>query len=347
MSVRNRLTATTEPGLPQSTAARGWLLGPWLDALLVANVAWPFLLFLQWNDGFSGQAGLQFWQLYFITTPHRWITLALVFLDRERFSQRWATFLALAGVVVAICVGVRLSTGTLTCLLAIDYIWNAWHFAAQHHGVYRIYGRLSQAPQMFFGSLEKWPFRLFLLYVILRVAGTTWSYPSFDSWLATIDWLVVLVPVWLVLTDLASSNADSLGRTLYLVSVCGLFLSMLGAAHWNQPRLVLSLATASALFHAIEYLTIVGWTVARRHGTLGDRIGMLAYFAPRWALALSIFAVILGSVGWLLDQQVLGLWLWVNVAVAFLHYAYDGMIWRGSTSKGTSNGKPPIPSRSS
>jgi hypothetical protein len=337
MTAGTRLQESPAPVTIQPPAARGWLLGPWLDALLVANVAWPLLLLVQLGDGFSGHAGLAFWQLYFITTPHRWITLALVFLDRERLGERWPAFLAVAGAIIAVCVGVRLGTGTLTCLLAIDYVWNAWHFAAQHHGIYRIYGRLSEPSRMSGLFVEKWSLRLFLLYVILRVAGATWSYPALESWLMTIDWIVIVVPLGLVLYDLARTGSNSRGRTLYLISVCTLFLAMLWAVHTSRPRLVLSLATASALFHAIEYLTLVGWSVARRHGALGDRMGILGYLAPRWALALAIFLLILGSSGWLLDQHLLQPWLLVNVIVAFLHYAYDGMIWRSRPSGGTSH----------
>jgi hypothetical protein len=339
MTAGTRLHVSPSPVTIQPPAARGWLLGPWLDALLVANVAWPLLLLVQFGDGFSGQAGLQFWQLYFISTPHRWITLALVFLDRERLGERRAAFLAVAGAVIAICLGVRLGTGTLTCLLAIDYVWNAWHFAAQHHGIYRIYGRLSELARTQGLLVEKWSLRLFLLYVILRVAGATWSYPELESWLMTIDWLVIVVPIGLVIADLVSTHRGSLGRSLYLMSVCALFLAMLWAVHTSRPRLVLSLATASALFHAIEYLTLVGWSVARRHGTLGDRMGILGYLAPRWAIALAIFLVILGSSGWLFDQHLLQPWLFLNVIVAFLHYAYDGMIWRGRPVGGNSYAK--------
>jgi hypothetical protein len=46
-------------------------------------------------------------------------------------------------------------------------------------------------------------------------------------------------------------------------------------------------------------------------------------------MALMIFVMVLGSAGWLLDQHLLKPWLLVNVIVAFLHYAYDGLIWRG------------------
>ncbi len=123
---------------------------------------------------------------------------------------------------------------------------------------------------------------------------------------------------------------SSLGRRLYLVSVCGLYLALLWAVHARRPALVLSLATASALFHAIEYLALVGWSVQQRHAAAGERMGLLGWLAPRWAIALGMFLLILGIGGWLLDQYWLEAWLTVNVIVAFLHYAYDGMIWRKS-----------------
>jgi hypothetical protein len=322
-----------------SAAFRGWLVGPWFDALLVANVFWPLVLVAQLQEGFAGRDGLAFWQIYYITTPHRWITLALVFLDRERFGQRRGAFVAVAAAIGAACLGVQLSTGTLTCLLAIDYVWNAWHFAAQHHGIYRIYGRMSEPERTSGLFVEKWALRLFLLYVILRVAGATWSYTELELWLSRLDWAAVFVPLWLVISDLARARADSLGRTVYLVSVCALYLCLLWAVHTQRPALVLSLATASALFHAIEYLSLVGWTVQRRHAAAGERMGLLGYLAPRWAIALGIFLLVLGSAGWLLDQHLLKTWLLVNVVVAFLHYAYDGMIWRQRAQSPATYGK--------
>jgi hypothetical protein len=314
-----------------SQSPGGWLVGPWFDALLIANVAWPLVLLLQIGDGFGGRDGVSFWQIYFVTTPHRWITLALVFLDRERFGQRKAAFLAVAAAAIALCLGVRMTTGALTCLLAIDYVWNAWHFASQHHGIYRIYERLGdpgRAASPVRLAVEKWSLRLFLLYVILRVAGGTWSAPALDQGLARADWLAVLVPLTLVAADLMRFRAAAWGRTLYLVSVCGLYLALLAAVHTRRPALVLSLATASALFHAIEYLSLVGWSVQKRHAAVGKRMGLLGWLAPRWAVALGVFLVVLGVGGWLLDQRWLETWLTVNVIVAFLHYAYDGMIWR-------------------
>ena len=44
------------------------------------------------------------------------------------------------------------------------------------------------------------------------------------------------------------------GRIVYLASVCGLYLTLLWAVHERRLGLVLALATASAVFHAVEYL---------------------------------------------------------------------------------------------
>jgi hypothetical protein len=309
-------------------AGRGWLIGPWFDLFLVANVAWPLLVLAQVGEGFSGRAGVQFWQIYYVTTPHRWITLLIVFLDRDRFAQRRWLFSGLAAAAVALCLTVRLTTGALTCLLAVDYVWNAWHFASQHHGIYRIYGRLGSPSPAGGPLLEKWAMRVFLLYVILRVATATWSDASWEGWLRGADWVAAVVPVSLVLRDAVAWRTRSLGGLAYLLSVSGLYLALLGAVHERRLGLVLALATASALFHAVEYLALVSWSVSQRHAALGGRLGLLAYLVPRWGIALGVFVLILGAAGWLMDQRLLEVWLLLNVIVAFLHYAYDGLIWR-------------------
>lgn len=321
--------ARTEPNPPNGphAAARGWLVAPWFDLLLVANVAWPLALLAQLGDEFDGRPGLQFWQVYYVTTPHRWITLLLVFGDRDRFRQRRGAFVAVALVVVGACLGVRLTTGALTCLLAVDYVWNAWHFAAQHHGIYRIYDRMSDPARTRGVALEKWVMRGFLLYATLRVASATWPEAAVERWLRLGDWLAALVAVALVLRDLSRPPGASRGRTAYLLSVCALYTALLVAVHERALALVLALATASALFHAIEYLALVSWSVRQRRAA-GSQMGFLGVLAARWGFALAVFVLVLGAGGWLIDQRYVELWLTINVAVAFLHYAYDGMIWR-------------------
>lgn len=310
----------------QASPPQGWLVGPWFDLLLIANIAWPLLLVFQIGDGFGGRAGVQFWQMYYVTTPHRWITLALVFLDRERFQQRRGLFLGVAVGIAAVCLGVRVSTGALTCLLTIDYLWNAWHFAAQHHGIHRIYQRLDPQTMAAGLSLDKWLMRGFLLYVILRVVSATWTDAELLGWLGFMDWFVWPIPAWLLYRGFTRSA--NWGGRAYLVSVIALYVSLLWAVHERRLGLALALLLASALFHAIEYLALVTWSVRKQHAASADRMGFLGVLAGHWGIALAVFILILGVGGWLMDQRFLEGWLLINVIVAFLHYAYDGLIWR-------------------
>jgi hypothetical protein len=314
-------------------ACRGWIFSPWFDALFLANVLWPlFFLVAYASDGFQGQAGIQFWQVYFVTTPHRWITLVVVFLDRDRLQERPATFVGLALLVIAACLATRLTTGALTCLLTIDYIWNAWHFAAQHHGIYRLYCRMTDPRPAAWVALEKFWMRSFLLYVIARVAGGTWSNPDLEGWLLWTDWGVLVLPAGLLAADILKPGAAAWGRTAYLLSVCVLYVSLLWAAHTAHPRAILALTTASALFHATEYLAVVSWSVRQREHQHGAQLGWLHRFAGQWSLALLAYITILAIGGWFLERQSLETWLLLNVMAAFLHYAYDGLIWRRGRS---------------
>lgn len=330
-SDRARQAGSNEP----TSSNRGWILGPWLDLLLISNLIWPLLVFLQHYDGLSGRMTIQFWQIYFITTPHRWSTLALVMLDRNPFRARPRFFIGFAAIVVSLCVGIYISTGALTCLLAIDYLWNAWHFAAQHHGVYRIYGRLSQTQSLLPGWVEKWLLRSFLLYCILRVAQVAIRPGVLSDVLSVTDWIVPILPGIILLDVLRNFNRQSLGRLTYLVSVTGLFLGMLWAIHTGHPAILLALTTASAWFHASEYLAVVGWRLQKQNSddTIHSRDATLKWIASRWAISLLIFIVILGSCGWMLESHFLEYWLLLNVIAAFLHYGYDGVLWKKQSPK--------------
>jgi len=299
-----------------------------VDCLFLANLTWPLILVWSLAGGLSGLDEVQFWQVYFVTTPHRWITLVIVFLDRNHFRQRPFTFAGIAFGIITFCLFVRVSTGTLTCLLAIDYVWNSWHFAAQHHGIFRIYGRLAEPSRTRGLRLEKVSMRAFLVYVILRVAGGTWANPSLDEYFQYLDAAAFLIPIGLIGRELVKFRVAAVGRLVYLISVMSLYAALLLCVRYQRPRETLMLATASALFHATEYLTTVSWAVKRRQPEAESRRALFFHVVANWGVSLAIFVAVLGSAGWLIQQQWMHFWLLCNVVVAFLHYSYDGLIWK-------------------
>lgn len=333
-------------------AGSPWLVSPAFDLLFVANLGWPLLVAALLAWGPELQSGVSFWQIYFVTTPHRWITLALVFLDRDRLRERPLAFATVGCVVVVGCLAWKAQAGGLTCLLLIDYLWNAWHFASQHSGILRLYSRQARPRQPGSAFVEKLLVRTFALYVLVRVSGLAWPLLGaplssadtlrddpfrfeFEAALQVADWLILIVPAAMIWTARSSFSRLERGRGLYLASFLALYLSLLGAAHAGRTDVVLLLMVVLALFHATEYLAVVTWTVQRRKEPRrlvetrgrGGR-NLLAAVAPHWGLALAVFCGALGIAGWLSDRVAIESWLTANVVVSFLHYAYDGMIWK-------------------
>ena len=91
--------------VPNGTAANrptgGWLLGPVLDSLFVANLAWPVVaLFAMLATETAAYQTFGYLLAYFVIMPHRWITLPLVFGDRQRLAKRTLAFFGVMALVV-------------------------------------------------------------------------------------------------------------------------------------------------------------------------------------------------------------------------------------------------------
>ena len=112
----------------------------------------------------------------------------------------------------------------------------------------------------------------------------------------------------------------------YLASVCGLYSLLLLALSEQLPALVLSLTVAAALFHAVEYLALVTHYAWRRQ-TVGSP-GLFRTLARHWLVALAAFVLVLGTFAAVVQRQGVAWWTGLNLWAAFLHYAYDGLIWK-------------------
>ncbi len=325
---------------PSPASNPGWLMGPAVDLFFVANAAWPVLTLVVMLGSEIVNNTLTFWQVYLLSTPHRWITLGLVFLDRERFLQRRGAFLGLAFLAVALVLSVYLSTGTVLLLVAIDFFWNAWHFAAQHSGISRIYARAARPDVQSNGLFEKVLLRAFVLYAILRVGLPFATEEASVAWLDGLKWVlegmrfldfyVLALPAVLLVNELRDFRRAVLPRLIYLASVCGMYTTMVVLIHFNDgdrfKPILTGLFLANAAFHATEYMAIVSWSVQKRHGR--GKSGLFAALLPRWGLNLLVFMIVLGWSAWLINEHFIHFWAILTIIVSYLHYAYDGMIWK-------------------
>lgn len=323
--LRARIMSETQGG----TAARRWVVSPWFDLAFLINAWWIVLALLPLTRGAaaSQETSLDLWQIYFVITPHRWITLILVATDPDRREGRRGWFMGLA-IITAVFVGIAYGLDYLRCVVLVDFIWNAWHFASQHGGVLRIYGRMGGGGRPI---LERWGFRIFVTYTNLRAAGwaTGWTEisPRARMVMHTLDALVIVPPTMLLVLELIQRPWERLGKTLYLTSVFSLYLGLLWAIGSGDPERAIIMASAASAFHSVEYLAVVSYYAMRRRSTGSER-GMFRQMARNWLRILAVYMLVLGIVSRQLDQTWHREFLAINLWAAFLHYAYDGMIWK-------------------
>ena len=317
-------------GTPTVTAEslKGWVVSAPFDLLVLANVCWPLLLL----PGFSTntETSVDFWQVYYLTLPHRWITLFLVFADPDRRADRTWLLVSMSLVSAGVISGAYLGSGAFLCLGLVDYIWNGWHFASQHAGVLRIYSKKVDGGNAW---LERWGLRSFIFYCLVRTSSAIlWRLES-DSLTNTLaslsDWAILTIPLAIFATNLRGVHRQRLPKLIYLTSVLSLYVGYLLASHFQLPRFILCIATAAALFHAVEYLAIVSHYANRRQHVGSD--GLMRKIARQWMLVLTIFVLCFGTLGVWASTPSRGyetIWQGLNLWAAFTHYALDGVIWK-------------------
>lgn len=320
-----------------------WLVSPMFDLLFVANVLWwPLAVVLSLEAVPAIMGPLSLFQVYFLSTPHRWITLVMVFFDTDRF---WKEPVRFGGIGLSLVVGGLglvwastfwpQATSSLMLLMMVDYAWNAWHFAAQHAGIARIYSRMSR-PDLNEKSVifERTALRLLVLWAFFRQAMYVGSqkdaFQGIVGWMPGVSLLdaVMIAPALFVLVkEFRDVQLASRGRLVYLASVITLYSVQLMAIRAENMAWMQALFLGTAVFHATEYLAIVNWSVQKRTS------GIWQYQLSRTTLAVVVFMLLLGVTSLAIDKSSAYTWALVTLLVSLLHYAYDGMIWKS---------KPPV-----
>jgi hypothetical protein len=304
-----------------------WIASPTFDLLFLANIGWPLLLLPRLGPS---DIAIDFWLVYYISLPHRWITLVLVTTDPDRREGRGRLLATLAVLAAALVVGVYFATGAFLCLAMVDYVWNAWHFGSQHAGVLRMYTRKVGGG---WPGLERWGPRGLVTYAAARAVGWTTGELSSDPdvlfWIRTADLLVLAIPITLLFTNLFDAGCERIGKLIYLTSVSVLYSGVILSARSGVNSLLLTFLVAGTLFHAVEYLAVVTH-YARRRERVGSA-GLFRTLARNWLAFLGMYVLILGSAAaWLASPEngTFVIFQGLNLWASFVHYAYDGMIWK-------------------
>lgn len=316
------------PSLIEAKHSPAWIRSAWFDCFCLSNLCWPFLLLPAMSS--HGETVVDFWQVYFLTLPHRWLTLLLVAIDPDRRTNLGLPLAGFAICFAALVACAFFGTDAFLCLGVVDYVWNGWHFASQHSGVLRIYSKKCGGG---IPSLERWGIRFMITYVILRTANRM----IYASWIPEVpegvflgtDAVALLLPIALLGSNLTAWSIQRLPKLIYLISVLSLYSGYLLSFRASDANWILCFATAASLFHAVEYFGIVSHYAMRRE-TQGSA-GWMRRISPYWPLVLVSFILFLGSFSLWVNQwstELATFWQGLNLWAAFTHYAWDGMIWK-------------------
>lgn len=309
---------------------RQWIVSPLFDLVFVANVWWVLLLLLPYSyeTVLTQESGLKFWQVYFATTPHRWITLLLVATDPDRREGRDWVFPVIAIVTALIIFGLRWAQSSFACLVMIDFLWNAWHFGSQHGGLLRIYGRMGGGGRP---ALERWGFRIFVIYVSIRAAGWATGFtevsPLAQRGLQMLDFSMLIIPALLMVLELVDRPWERLGKLAYLISALTMYTLLLFVIRAGDQFRIFMLAIAYGGFHSVEYFAIITFYAQRRQ-TTGSPQGAFRRMSRHWLRVMAVYLILFGVIAQYTDREYREWYIGLNLWAAFLHYAFDGMIWK-------------------
>jgi hypothetical protein len=260
----------------------------------------------------------------------------LVGFDRVRWAAA-APRLAWTGGAAAGFFALLWAATSLQTVVLVQFVWNLWHVAAQHVGVARIYAIRGSPERRSSGQVDKGLLMTLAFYAFWRLwtegaAGAGWPVALGGGAVMAAGGQFLDAPVALTLIGSLAWREwrdyvpRRLPRVLYLSSLCIHYGAMIAFCRAGMTDWAIATATVNGLFHAIEYFGIVTWSVLPR----ADRPGQFSapLFFRHWAASLGIFAASIATLGLVLSSGHFGVWVALNALVAYLHYAYDGVIWK-------------------
>jgi hypothetical protein len=305
-----------------------------------------------------------------ITYIHRHYTLLLVYGDSATFKARAKQYLLAPVVLLAVIVSARFGKGVTLIklgplevtswgmIVAVGTTWNIWHTLQQRYGILRAYGGRAQhgLETRAHARRDFWLLWSWVAVVVVLVLGyqrrtfsqhkSTWYIeqqlgPYFATPVATaLSAAVVLATLVLTLNWLRHElNAavplkQRSARVVFLFST----ILLLSVFAWHGP-IVGYLCFGVA--HALEYLAFVHHFTQRKYVGGADNSVPMGSGVPAGVAAtlfsqpaLSVPLLIGGLIAaYLLLRSYRGTDAYVvyYITTSFLHFLYDGWIWKVRT----------------
>ncbi|NOY29655.1 MAG: tetratricopeptide repeat protein [Planctomycetes bacterium] len=364
----------SSPSIPTAAPRPAWIVSAWWDMAYVVVTPLaivPALLILM--RGWLTPEEISLAVIAFASLGHHLPGFMRAYGDRELFLRyRWR-FLLCPLVVFALALlfspptriasALELPWQHLHGLELILLFWGTWHGLMQTYGFLRIYDVRMGIHDRWSARLDHW------LCLVVFVAGVVFSDARVfgiaqGMWQSGLPFFgpellhgVRLVVGGVGLCVLMAYLLNFFARTRRGEPVSWLKLLLIGTTgwfYWYTGRLSTNVLIGLAMFeiyHAVQYYAIV-WIYNRRlFHRAGERFGPLGFlFRDRWTM-LGIYLAAIGAYGSIRyftvdaseyvfrgSNQEAHQWLMaLFVTSSFLHFYFDGFIWKVSERKTQEN----------
>jgi hypothetical protein len=265
---------------------------------------------------------------------HRHLTFVLVYANKEEFLSRKTTYLLLP-LFMAILTAGFVHFNVFVVLLTLSVVWTMYHSVAQKVGLTRIYARKAGYGKSWLDRAVIFSWFVYLVFALADKEKDTLQ--KFSAGQTLLDYigdhvnlmaltshLVLAVALVFTLMYLATEYRNrqriSVPKNLYVLSVLLLYLIFL-------YDMVIGYIVF-AFSHGVEYIALVNLYVKKKYSQVPGSRSILAQASRKLGLysggfSLAIIAICL--IGMNFER---GLFSTYIVGSSFLHFLYDGWIWK-------------------
>jgi len=308
-----------------------WIKNPLTDSIYFSFgwiVAFLSLLLLEQYTGIIIVLVLLF------NYVHRHYTMALVYGQREEFEKRKQFYIYLP-IIAIVVTALSVYFKVFPYLLTVSVLWTMYHSVAQKYGFTRIYSRKAGYGKGWIdkGILYSWFFYLFfamLIYeqsILLKyqagrvIVGHLQPYINYITFISYALLVIsIIFTLIYIYEEIRNRKTISIPKNLFVVSTLCIY-----AIFFH------SLIVGYIVFgfsHAIEYIAFVNIFVGAKYRKKPESNTFFSRVTKRQWLYSGLFSVVivvLSLIGMKIDQNAFLIYI---VGSSFLHFIYDGLIWK-------------------
>lgn len=308
-----------------------WIKNPLTDSIYFSFgwiVAFLSLLLLE------QYTGIIIVLVLLINYVHRHYTMALVYGQREEFEKR-KQFYIYVPIIAIVVTALSVYFKVFPYLLTVSVLWTMYHSVAQKYGFTRIYSRKAGYGKGWIdkGILYSWFFYLFfamLIYeqsILLKyqagrvIVGHLQPYINYITFISYALLVIsIIFTLIYIYEEIKNRKTISIPKNLFVVSTLCIY-----AIFFH------SLIVGYIVFgfsHAIEYIAFVNIFVGAKYRKKPESNTFFSRVSKRQWLYSGLFSVVivvLSLIGMKIDQNAFLIYI---VGSSFLHFIYDGLIWK-------------------